>query len=116
MGSRHNLGANPVETITHYTGDWGLRFLLITLMITPFRYFTGWNWPQQFRRMLGLFAFFYVFLHFITFLVFDHFFNIKTILEDIVKRPYITVGCSNVNLGMKYLEDFILMVHYGHFV
>jgi sulfoxide reductase heme-binding subunit YedZ len=92
MGSRHNLGANPVETITHYTGDWGLRFLLITLMITPFRYFTGWNWPQQFRRMLGLFAFFYVFLHFITFIVFDHFFNIKTILEDIVKRPYITVG------------------------
>ncbi|MFO1351142.1 MAG: protein-methionine-sulfoxide reductase heme-binding subunit MsrQ [Gammaproteobacteria bacterium] len=86
------LGANPVETITRYTGDWTLRFLLITLAVTPLRQLTGWNWLQRFRRMLGLFAFFYVCLHFTTFLVFDHFFDLQGIMEDIVKRPYITVG------------------------
>ena len=92
LGANRGLGANPVETITHHTGEWGLRFLLITLMITPARRLTGWNGLQRLRRMLGLFAFFYICLHFATFLIFDHFFNLQTILEDIIKRPYITVG------------------------
>ena len=92
LGANHGLGANPVETITHHTGEWGLRFLLITLMVTPARRLTGWNGWQRFRRMLGLFAFFYVCLHFATFLIFDHFFDLQSILEDIIKRPYITVG------------------------
>lgn len=86
------LGANPVETITHATGQWSLRFLLLTLAITPLRQLTGWNSVQRGRRMLGLFAFFYACLHVLTFLVFDHFFNWSAIFEDIVKRPYITLG------------------------
>lgn len=87
-----SLGANPVETITHQTGDWGLRFLLITLAITPLRRLSGWQWLQRFRRMLGLFSFFYVCLHFATYLVFDHFFDLASIWEDVLERPYITVG------------------------
>ena len=94
MGLQGGLGANPVETITHQTGEWGLRFLLVTLAVTPLRRLTGWNWLQRCRRMLGLFAFFYVCLHFATYLVFDHFFNIQTILDDVLERPYITVGFS----------------------
>ncbi|HRY15345.1 MAG TPA: protein-methionine-sulfoxide reductase heme-binding subunit MsrQ [Candidatus Competibacteraceae bacterium] len=86
------LGANPVETLTHRTGDWSLRFLLFTLAVTPLRRLTGWNELQRYRRMLGLFAFFYVCLHFSVYLVFDHFFDGAAILADIVKRPYITVG------------------------
>lgn len=85
-------GANPVETITHHTGDWGLRFLLLTLAVTPLRRITGWNGLQHYRRMLGLFAFFYVCLHFATYLVFDHFFDPRSIIDDVLKRPYITVG------------------------
>lgn len=92
QGLQNGLGANPIETITHHTGEWGLRFLLITLMVTPLRRLSGWNWLQRFRRMLGLFSFFYVFLHFATFVVFDHFFDLQTIFEDVIKRPYITVG------------------------
>ena len=86
------LGANPVETITHFTGEWGLRFLIITLAITPIRRLSGWNRIQRYRRMLGLFAFFYVCLHFATFVVFDHFFDLQTIWQDVLKRPYITIG------------------------
>lgn len=86
------LGANPVETMTHETGDWSLRLLLLTLAITPLRRLTGWQWLQRFRRMLGLFTFFYVVLHFSVYLVFDHFFDPRAILEDIIERPYITVG------------------------
>jgi len=85
-------GANPVETLTHHTGLWGLRFLLLTLAVTPLRRLTGWNWLIRFRRMLGLFAFFYVCLHLGIYLVFDHFFDWRAIGADIVKRPYITVG------------------------
>ena len=91
-GYRGQLGANPVETITFHTGEWGLRLLFVTLAITPLRRLTGWNWLQRFRRMLGLFAFFYVCLHFATFVVFDHFFDLQGIWEDVIKRPYITVG------------------------
>ena len=91
-GFTHGLGANPVEKITHRTGDWSLRFLLITLSVTPLRKMFGWNRLLRLRRMLGLFAFFYVCLHFATYLVFDHFFDIHEIIKDIIKRPYITVG------------------------
>ncbi|MEE4376727.1 MAG: protein-methionine-sulfoxide reductase heme-binding subunit MsrQ [Candidatus Competibacteraceae bacterium] len=86
------LGVNPVETLTHHTGEWGLRLLLITLAITPLRGITGWCWLLRFRRMLGLFAFFYVVLHFATYLVFDQFFDLHAIVQDVLKRPYITVG------------------------
>jgi sulfoxide reductase heme-binding subunit YedZ len=86
------LGANPIESITHHTGDWSLRFLLITLSITPLRRLLGWNWLLRFRRMLGLFTFLYAFLHFGTYLVLEQFFDFQAIAEDIIKRPYITVG------------------------
>jgi len=86
------LGANPVEFITRNTGDWTLYFLCITLAVTPLRRFTGWNWLVRLRRMLGLFAFFYVSLHFLTFLWFDHFFDVAEMLKDVIKRPFITVG------------------------
>jgi sulfoxide reductase heme-binding subunit YedZ len=89
--SRH-LGANPVETLNHRTGIWTLRLLLITLCITPLRRLSGWNMVIRLRRMLGLYTFFYACLHFSTWLVFDHFFDLHEIAKDIVKRPYITVG------------------------
>ncbi|WP_455196525.1 sulfite oxidase heme-binding subunit YedZ [Kaarinaea lacus] len=91
-GFHDALGANPVEKITHRTGDWSLRFLLITLAVTPLRKLFGWKFLMRYRRMFGLFAFFYVCLHFSTYLVFDHFFDLGEIAKDIVKRPYITVG------------------------
>ncbi|MDD1609223.1 MAG: sulfoxide reductase heme-binding subunit YedZ [Methylococcaceae bacterium] len=89
-----NLGANPIEKITHVTGYWTLTFLLITLTITPLRRLTGWLWLVRLRRLLGLFAFFYACLHFSTYLVLDQFFDWASIAKDIVKRPYITVGFS----------------------
>lgn len=89
------LGANPVEAITHETGDWGLRLLLITLCVTPLRRLTGWHELVRVRRMLGLFAFFYVCLHFSTYLVLDAFFDVRYILEDITERTYITVGFTS---------------------
>jgi methionine sulfoxide reductase heme-binding subunit len=86
------LGANPIEFITHATGTWALRFLLITLAITPLR--TALHSPQliRFRRMLGLFAFFYACLHFTTYLWLDKFFDIHDMLEDVSRRKFITVG------------------------
>jgi methionine sulfoxide reductase heme-binding subunit len=86
------LGANPIEFITRNTGDWTLYFLCLTLAVTPLRRLTKWNWLIKLRRMLGLFAFFYVVLHFTTFLWFDHFFDVDEMLKDVVKRPFITVG------------------------
>jgi sulfoxide reductase heme-binding subunit YedZ len=91
-GLSDSLGANPIEAITLTTGRWALRFLLITLAVTPVRRITGWNRVIGFRRMLGLFAFFYAGLHFMTYLVLDHFFDWTTIAEDITERPFITVG------------------------
>jgi sulfoxide reductase heme-binding subunit YedZ len=88
------LGANPVEFITRNTGDWTLYLLCITLAVTPLRRLTGWNWLIRLRRMIGLFAFFYASLHFMTFLWFDHFFDVAEMLKDVVKRPFITVGFS----------------------
>jgi sulfoxide reductase heme-binding subunit YedZ len=86
------LGANPIEKITHKTGYWTLTFLLLTLTATPLRRLFGWYWPIRLRRMLGLFAFFYGCLHFMTYLVLDQFFDWESIAKDIIKRPYITVG------------------------
>lgn len=86
------LGANPVETITHETGTWALRLLLLTLAVTPLRRLTGWNLLVRYRRMLGLFAFFYACLHFSTYLWLDQYFNVAAIIDDIVERPYITLG------------------------
>jgi methionine sulfoxide reductase heme-binding subunit len=91
-GFHNNLTANPVEFLQHQTGDWTLRFLIFTLCITPFRKVL--NLPEliRFRRMLGLFAFFYVCLHFLTYLGPDQSFNFAGMLKDVVKRPFITVG------------------------
>jgi sulfoxide reductase heme-binding subunit YedZ len=90
-----NLGVNPIETITRFTGSWTLIFLLITLSVTPLRKISGWNGLIKFRRMLGLFAFFYALLHFATYMVLDHFFDFQTILKDIIKRPYVTAGFTS---------------------
>ena len=89
------LGANPVENITHRTGDWGLRLLLTTLAISPLRRLTGWHAVARLRRMLGLFAFFYLCLHFVTYVWLDQFFTWQDIVEDIVQRPYITIGFTS---------------------
>lgn len=86
------LGANPIENIQDRFGNWGLRLVLLTLAVTPLRRLTGWNWLLRFRRMLGLFTFFYVFLHFLTWLVLDQGLLLSAILEDIVERPFITIG------------------------
>lgn len=86
------LGANPIEFITRNTGDWTLYFLCLTLAVTPLRRFTKWTWLTRLRRMLGLYAFFYASLHFMTFLWFDHFFDLQEMWADILKRPFITVG------------------------
>ena len=92
-GFTGHLTAEPIKEITHRTGDWTLRFLVMTLAITPLRRLTGWNALQSYRRMLGLFAFFYVCLHFLViYLVLDKFFAWHEIVKDIAKRPYITVG------------------------
>jgi sulfoxide reductase heme-binding subunit YedZ len=87
-----NLGANPVEFIQHATGDWTLRFLVITLCITPFRKLLKLPDLIRFRRMLGLFAFFYACLHFLTYLGPDQSFDLAAIWKDVYKRPFITVG------------------------
>jgi len=86
------LGANPIEAIQDRFGNWGLRFILIALAVTPLRQLTGWNWLTRFRRMLGLFAFFYVFTHFLVWLILDQRLLMPAILEDIVERPFITIG------------------------
>ena len=87
-----NLGTNPVETLTHETGQWALRFLLIGLAVTPLRRLLKIAWLIKLRRMLGLFAFFYASLHFITYLWLDQFFDWYEIIVDIPKRPFITIG------------------------
>ena len=87
-----SLGANPVETLLHRLGIWGLNFLLLTLAVSPLREITGQTWLLRFRRMLGLYAFFYVTLHFLTYAGLDQRFDLAAIGEDIVERPYITIG------------------------
>jgi methionine sulfoxide reductase heme-binding subunit len=91
-GLHQDLGANPIEFITHATGDWTLRFLCITLAVTPLRNLLGRPELIRFRRMLGLFAFFYGSLHFMTYLWLDKFFDMSEIIKDVYKRPFITAG------------------------
>ena len=88
------LSANPIEDITLTTGIWALRWLLVSLAITPIRRITGWQRVIQYRRMFGLFAFFYASLHLLTYLVLDQGLAFAFILPDIVKRPYITMGMT----------------------
>ncbi|ESQ16724.1 MAG: sulfoxide reductase heme-binding subunit YedZ [Thiohalocapsa sp. PB-PSB1] len=88
----NRLGANPVQAVVHSTGDWALRLLLVTLAVTPLRKLTGWTWLVRMRRMFGLYAFFYAVLHFSAYLWLDQYFDWSAIIEDIAKRPYITVG------------------------
>jgi sulfoxide reductase heme-binding subunit YedZ len=90
-----NLGANPIEAITDQTGIWTLRFVLITLAVTPVRRLTGWNRVIQLRRMLGLFAFFYGGLHFVAYIWLDQFFMVEEIIADVIARPFITVGLAS---------------------
>jgi methionine sulfoxide reductase heme-binding subunit len=94
------VGANPLEFVTRTTGMLTLVFLLITLAVTPLRKITGLNWLIKFRRMLGLYAFFYGFLHLMTYILFDRYFNLKSVPGDIVSRPFIAVG----------MVAFVLMV------
>ena len=90
----HRVGANPLEFVTRTTGMLTLVFLLITLVVTPARKLSGLNWLVKFRRMLGLFAFFYGFLHLMTYVWFDRFFNLKSAAQDILARPFIAVGLT----------------------
>ena len=89
-----DLTANPIEYITHTTGDWAIRFLVITLAVTPVRRLTGWNAVSRLRRMLGLFSFFYATLHFLTWFVLDWFFDFRQMAEDVAMRPFITLGMA----------------------
>ena len=92
------LGANPIETITRSLGEWTLRFLLITLTVTPLRKYTGWHWLIRLRRMLGLFTFAYGVSHLLTYVWLDQFFDWEAIARDIIKRPFITVGFAALML------------------
>jgi sulfoxide reductase heme-binding subunit YedZ len=89
------FGANPIETINRFTGDWALRILLLTLAISPLIRITRWNNIIQYRRMVGLFAFFYVCVHFTSYVVLDQFFDFGAIIDDVFKRPFITAGFSS---------------------
>lgn len=91
---RKQVGANPLEFVTRTTGTLTLVFLLISLAVTPVRRITGLNWLTRFRRMLGLFAFFYGSLHLMTYIAFDRFFHLQTIPGDVAKRPFIAIGMT----------------------
>ena len=86
------LSANPIEDIQDRFGNWAIRFIMITLAVTPLRRLTGWNWLSRFRRPLGLFTFFYALMHFLTWLILDQGLLLSAILEDLTKRPFITIG------------------------
>ncbi len=92
LGVNGQFGANPLEFVTRSTGTWTLVMLCITLSVTPLRHLTGWHWLIRLRRMLGLFAFFYAVLHFMIWLALDQGFDVASMMADIVKRPFITVG------------------------
>jgi len=96
----YRLGPNPAEEIQLTTGIWALRFLLATLAITPLRRLSGWHPIIQYRRMLGLFAFFYGFVHLASYVVFDVYFELDQVIADVAKRPFITLG----------MASFLLMV------
>ena len=90
----NDLTANPGDYITDQTGTWALALLVISLCVTPLRRLSGWNDAIKLRRMLGLFAFFYATLHMLTWVVLFHYFDVGFMIEDVVKRPYITVGMA----------------------
>ena len=98
FGISGQLSANPIEDLLDRFGNWAIRFITITLAVTPLRRLTGWNWLTRFRRMLGLFTFFYVLMHFLTWLLLDRglavdpAFQWSGILEDLTERPFITIG------------------------
>jgi sulfoxide reductase heme-binding subunit YedZ len=94
LGATSLLGANPIEATNRYLGDWAIRFLLLALAITPIRQITGWSIIMRFRRMVGLFAFFYVCLHLFSYIVLDQFFDWQEIWTDITRRNYITIGMA----------------------
>jgi methionine sulfoxide reductase heme-binding subunit len=94
----NQLGTNPIELITRSTGTWTLVFLCCTLAVTPLRVMTGAHWLAQFRRPIGLFAFFYALLHMSTWIWFDHWFDLSAMIKDVIKRPFITVGMLSVVL------------------
>lgn len=96
----NQLGANPVEEITHSTGEWALRILLITLAVSPLRRMFGFNSLVYLRRALGLASFSYVLAHFFIYLILDQWFDVNAIIEDVIERPYITIGFAG----------FVLMV------
>ena len=121
------LGANPIEEIQDRFGNWGLRFILITLAVTPLRRITGWNWSIRFRRMLGLFAFFYILMHFLTWLFLDQELLLAAIGEDIFERPFITIGfaaflilismaATSTNGMRRHLGKRWQKLHYGIYV
>ena len=93
-GLSGGLGANPVETITHQTGDWALRCLLLTLALTPARIWLGWGWTIRLRRMSGLFTYFYAACHFLIWFLADHALSLASMWEDVLERPYISMGFS----------------------
>ncbi|MBV1916226.1 MAG: sulfoxide reductase heme-binding subunit YedZ [Pseudomonadales bacterium] len=88
------LGANPIERITRFSGDWALRMILITLVATPLQRGLGAVWPFRIRRMIGLFSFFYVSLHLSSYVVLDQFFDWREIFDDLIKRPFIMAGMA----------------------
>jgi sulfoxide reductase heme-binding subunit YedZ len=88
----NDLTANPGDYLTDQTGSWALALLVVSLGVTPLRRLTGWNEAIRLRRMLGLFAFFYATLHMLTWVVFFHFFDVDFMVEDVIERPYITIG------------------------
>jgi methionine sulfoxide reductase heme-binding subunit len=90
----NDLTANPGDYITDQTGSWALALLVISLAVTPLRRITGWNDLIRLRRMLGLFAFFYATLHMLTWVVFIHYFDTTFMIEDVVERPFITIGMA----------------------
>jgi len=92
FGISGQLSANPIEDILDRFGNWAIRFIMITLAVTPLRRTTGWNWLVRFRRMLGLFTFFYVLMHFSTWLILDQGLLLSAVLEDLTERPFITIG------------------------
>jgi methionine sulfoxide reductase heme-binding subunit len=98
FGYTGSLGANPVEELQDRFGPWGLRFVMIALAVTPLRKITGKVWLLRFRRMLGLFAFFYVLMHFLNWLIIDQGVLWSAIVEDLVERPFITLGFTGLLL------------------
>ena len=93
-----HLSANPIEDIQDRLGNWGLRFIVLVLTISPLKIITGKNWIILFRRMIGLFAFYYVFMHFLTWAILEQNLNVSAVIEDIIERKFITLGLISLIL------------------